>query len=380
MKIMFNTMNLGKGGAERVINILAGEFSNNNKIKIVTHLNMPVEYKFNDNIEIVSIEKKHRNSQICKFLSRISLNKLLRLKKEILSFKPDIIISFLPEPSFRILFLKKIDKRIKKIPVIVSVRNDPEEEYNNLLYKTIMKNLYPYANQLVLQTNDAKQYFKKEINYIGEVIPNPVSDEFLINRYEGEREKKIVAVGRLNKQKNYINMIDAFKIVNKTHNDYILEIYGDGFLKNDIQNYINENNLSDSIKLMGKTSNVKEAIYKATAFVMSSDYEGMPNALLEASCLGIPCVSTDCPCGGPKEILENGSCGLLVPVRDSIALANAICKLIDNPKLLIEFSKRCNENSIKYEKGRIIEMWKKIIDELNSTGGNIDEVVKSKMV
>ena len=105
MKILFNTMNLGKGGAERVINLLSNEFVKENEIKIITHLNMPIEYDFNKKIEIVTIEKKHSSNSFKKILSRISLLRLIKLKNEILNYNPDVIISFLPEPSFKVLFL-----------------------------------------------------------------------------------------------------------------------------------------------------------------------------------------------------------------------------------------------------------------------------------
>lgn len=363
MRILFNTMNLGKGGAERVINILSNEFVKKFDVKIVTNLNMPIEYEFDKNIEIVSIEKKHRTSFLGKMLSRISILKFFRLKNEVLNFVPDVIISFLPEPSFRILLLKKISKKIRNIPVIVSVRNDPNIEYNNPIYKLIMKKLYPYANQLVLQTNDSKNYFINNINFQGIVIQNPVSDSFLIDKYDGIREKRIVAVGRLNIQKNYKNMIDAFEIVSKKHNDFLFEIYGDGELRNELQNYIDDKKLHDTILLMGKVDNVKNVIYKATAFVMSSDYEGMPNSLLEAACLGVPCVSTNCPCGGPKDILDNGKNGVLVNVNDSNDLAKGIIKLIEDTNYSKKISTNANNNQNSYSIRIIIGKWMDCLNE-----------------
>ena len=362
MKIMFNCMGLGKGGAERVINILANSLSKDNNIKILTNIKSNPEYEFNKNILITSLTNS--NNSIIRKIRRISPIPILKMKKEIISFNPDVIISFLPEPSFRILFLKKTCKKIKNIPIIVSVRNDPNTEYKNGLFFYIMKKLYPYSDELVLQTNDAKKYFEEKINYKGIVIPNPVSDLFLIDRFQGIRKKVIVAIGRLEYQKNYYNMIDAFEMVNSKHNDYILNIYGDGYLKKNIEEYIKEKKLTNSIILKGKTNNVVEAIYDATAFVMSSDYEGMPNSLLEAACVGVPCISTDCPCGGPRDILQNGIGGILVKTNDSKEMADAICRVIENPKIATEMSTISSEKKDKYKKETIIQEWEKIIKKI----------------
>lgn len=363
MKILFNTMTLGKGGAERVINLLSNNFAKENEIKIITNINSKVEYQFDEKIDISSLSSKVTNDFTRK-LERISLVKLYKMKKEILKFKPDIIISFLPEPSFRVLALKKYCKKIRKIPIIVSVRNDPQIEYKNYIYKIIMKKLYPYADQLVLQTNDAKQYFIDNINFEGIVIQNPVSEEFIDKRFEGIREKRIVAVGRLEPQKNYKMLIDAFKIVHSKHKDYVLNIYGEGYLKDKIKKYIIEKNLQENVFLMGKVNNVKEVINKAEVFVMSSNYEGMPNALLEAACLGIPCVSTDCPCGGPREILKNGENGILIDVGDYKSLAKGILKIIENKNIGKEYGIKSNQNALNYSPKVIVKKWKKLIEKM----------------
>ena len=362
MKILFNTMTLGKGGAERVINILSNNFSNTNDVMIITNVNSNIDYAFNKNITVKSIAKKE--NKIIRKINRISIIKILNLKKEIIKFSPDIIISFLPEPSFRVLLLKKYSSKIKKIPIIVSVRNDPKTEYKNPLFYFVMKKLYPLATRLVLQTEDAKKYFKNTINIDGIVIANPVDDTFIEKMYDGIREKIIVAVGRLEPQKNYKMLIDAFEIVSKNHKDYILKIYGDGNLKNKIENYIYSKNLENKIILMGKVNNIKEEIFKATAFVMSSNYEGMPNSLLEAACLGLPCISTNCPCGGPNEILNKGKNGILINVNDFTELANKINFIIENLQIAKRYGENSNNDAYKYLSETVINKWMKIIDEL----------------
>ena len=108
MKIMFNTMGLGKGGAERVISILSNSLVNNNDVMIVTNISSKIEYQFDTRIKIKSLVKK--SNRLLRKFRRISPFILYRLKKTVLSYNPDIIVSFLPEPSFRLLFLKKYFK------------------------------------------------------------------------------------------------------------------------------------------------------------------------------------------------------------------------------------------------------------------------------
>ena len=363
MRILFNCMTLRKGGAERVINILANSFATNNEVMVVANVKNKIEYDFKKNIKIEALAKNDDNKFLRK-LQRISPFMMYKLKKYIISFQPDVIISFLPEPNFRLLFLKKYSKNIKNIPVIISVRNDPNTEYKSPIYHFLMKKLYPCANQMVLQTKDAKQYFINHINYNGVVIPNPVSDIFLVQPYKGIREKRFVAVGRLYQQKNYYNMIDAFGLFHKKHQDYILDIYGDGVLKEKIQKYINSKGLAHFISLKGKSDDIKSEIYNASAFILSSDYEGMPNSLLEAACLGIPCISTDCPCGGPRDILENGKNGILVPIKDSICLANAMNEIVEDKKMAKKLSCNSSSNSVKYKVECIVDNWKTEIQKI----------------
>lgn len=360
MRIMFNCLTLNKGGAERVINILANHFTLTNEVKIVTNMYSVPAYDFNKKIEIESLVSK-QDKKVFRKLRRFSPFMLLKLKKIILNYKPDVVISFLPEPNFKILFLKKYSKKIKSIPIIISVRNDPNSEYGTFLRFKIMKMLYPLADQMILQTDDAKKYFMSKIGYVGSVIHNPVDQQFLVKRFDGVRDKRIVAVGRLVPQKNYFNMIDAFEIFHRKYNEYILEIYGEGNLRKNLRKYINNKGLESHVLLKGKTNDIKSKIYKAAMFVMSSDYEGMPNSLLEASCLGIPCISTDCPCGGPKEILDNGNFGVLVPINNCDELAKGMIWIIENQKLIEEKCSLANNNEKKYSSNTIIKEWYKVI-------------------
>lgn len=324
MKIMFVLGSMGKGGAERVIANLSNNFINKYQVTIVTTRSCESMYKLDDRINILSLDQESKKKGlIFRTFKRIS-----RLRKIIKKDNPDIIVSLLPEPTFRVMIAKAFLHK----KTIISVRNDPNREYNNLIKKILVKILYTRADGFIFQTEDAKKWFSKKIQKKSTIIPNPINEAFICTPYKGKREKTIVNVGRLSDQKNQKLLIEAFAEICKKHSDYILKIYGDGVLKPELETLISELNISNNVKLMGETSDIKSEIQKAGIFVLSSNYEGMPNALIEAMAMGIPCISTDCPCGGPKFLFDNGKRGLLFPVGDKDALINKIELLINNPE------------------------------------------------
>ena len=199
------------------------------------------------------------------------------------------------------------------------------------------------ASGFVFQTNEAKNYYNRKIQSRSTIIANPLKVEELPTPYFGERERRVVAVGRLIPAKNYPNLIHAFLKFHEDNDDYRLEIYGDGVLKKELTKMINEYNASQFIKLMGSRKSVLEDIKTAAIYVLSSDIEGMPNALIEAMAMGIPCIATDCPSGGSKDLIQDGMNGLLAPVRNSDVLANSLSRYVEDDNL----SRMVSMNSIK---------------------------------
>jgi len=355
MNIMFSTGCLKKGGAERVISNLANYFINDNKVSIVTTIKGEQYYELDKNINVYSLDQ---GSNIENFLIK-NVKRIRNLKKIINKVKPDIIVSFLPEPSYRLLFLKIFNKNLK---VIVSVRNDPKIEYKNIISKLVMKLLYSKADGFVFQTEEAKNYFSKKIKNKSTIIPNPVNKNFICEPFFGKREKTIVTVGRLEKQKNHELLINAFSKIANKYRDYKLIIYGDGSLRTNLEEQIQRLKLENRVILAGQVDEIHKVIYKSGLFVLSSDYEGMPNCLLEAMALGIPCISTDCPCGGPKEIIDNGINGILVPTNDVSKMSKAIEKIILDDDKKISYSKESNKKiSLNFNPEVINKKWKDYI-------------------
>ncbi len=363
MKIMFCIGDLRKGGAERVITNLSNELCKKNSVTILTTTNKRIEYIVDNRVRLISIDNDSKK-ETEKFILYRNLYRIKRMKEIILNQKPDIIVSFLKEPCARALILKTFSRKIKKIPLIISIRNNPSNVFNKKIDKIMLKTIYNNADGYVFQTEEAKEYFNKEIQERSAIIANPINPEFICERYNGIRENKIVSVGKLMKQKNHKLLIEAFANINRKYPEYKLLIYGEGELREKLEERIRALKLEDKILLKGNSDNIKKEIYKSKIFVMTSDYEGMPNALMEAMAMGIPCISTDCPCGGPKSLIENEKNGLLIEVGDLNELQKSIIRLIEDNDLANQISKNANKIGQVFTTEKINQKWIEYINKI----------------
>lgn len=329
MKIAFCIGQLTKGGAERVVCNLANCFSKTDDITIISLRNDKPAYEIDKKINVIFLDREKKNKITKNLIRRKELKKILRKNNF------DAIICFLPEPSFLVLSLKKLITS----KIIVSVRNDPKIEYSSFIYNFLMKKLYTKADGFVFQTRDAQKYFVNEIQKKSKIILNSINPSFLINNKAEKRDNKIVSVGRLEEQKNQKNLILAFSNISKKYQNYKLIIYGEGSLRKELEDLISEKKLNDRVYLPGISDNIKDEIKNASIFVLPSNYEGLPNSLMEAMVLGVPCISTDCPCGGPKTLIQSGVNGILIPVNNVQALEKSIEDLLENDKLTKKISK-----------------------------------------
>lgn len=371
MKIMFVVNSMNKGGAERVIANLSSYFSKENDVNIVTIYNSVISYELAPNVNVLPLDdfktdlyselkpKENKIKKIWKYIKRIRKLNYYKTKK-----KPDIIISFSPVPSFLTLF----SNFSKKIKTIVSVRNDPQKEFKSKFFQILMNYLYPKADGIVFQTEDARSYFKESIIKKSIIIPNPINLDFVVQPFQGKRKKEIVNVARLEEQKNQKLLISAFNSVLKKHPAYKLTIYGEGKLRKELENLIKKLDLNQNVFLAGVSNQIKEDIYKARMFVLSSNYEGMPNALMEAMALGLPVISTDCPCGGPKFLIQNNENGILVPTGNVDALTNAMLKIIENEEFSSEIGMQANKLCEQLHPDKINKIWETYIFAVRDEG------------
>lgn len=359
MNIVFCLGSMGKGGAERVVSNLSNYLAEKgNNISIITTVLGNCEYEIDKSIKLYSLDEKNKSKN---FITK-NIKRLRNLKMLIKEISPDVIVSFLPEPSYRVLILRKF----LKIPTIVSVRNDPKIEYKSKISKIFMKFTYPMADGFVFQTEDAKEYFNKRIQKKSTIIPNPISKEFIEKDdfYYVSNSNKLINVGRLEEQKNQKLLLMAFKELSVQYPKLELYIYGEGSLRKEMENFIKDNNLTNKVFLPGEVNDIKNKLKEAKMFILTSNYEGMPNTLMEAMALGIPCISTDCPCGGPKFLIQNEENGILVPVNDQEALKKAIQELLNNKEKCEYIAQKANGICEKLNPDKINSTWEEFINEI----------------
>ena len=216
------------------------------------------------------------------------------------------------------------------VPVVVSERNDPNRHPESKVKRILRCLIYPFADGFIFQTKDASRYFSHAIQKRGTVLDNPLDTTRIPERHTGERKRTVVAAGRLHEQKNFDLLIRAFARFYKTHHDYSLIIYGEGPEKEKLHKLASSLGISGAVELAGQSKTLLEDINDSGMFVLSSDYEGMPNVLIEAMACGLPCIATDCPIGGVRSLVTSGENGLLIPVGDEDALHDAMVKLADD--------------------------------------------------
>lgn len=346
MRIRFYIPGLIGGGAERVVVNLANYFSEYHgyDVSVITLVEQIDTYNISPKVKIYPLW--HLNEKAPGII-RLT-KKLYRFVKISVREQADVNFIFLyPFNVIGLLFSKLIRGK-----VVCTERNYPGSySWYRMCLIDLLSNL---ADAWVFQTEDAKKMYSSKIKnqYI---IPNAVK---MINPPNDiVRENKIVAVGRLHPQKNFRMLIKAFSIIVDKFPEYNLCIYGQGNEYENLLNEVSELKIEGKVHFMGFVHNVHQQILSAEIFAMSSDYEGIPNALLEAMALGVPCVSTDCLGGGARLLIKNKENGILVPRNDAKAMANAIIELIENKELREKLSSNACRVRDDYSEKVIFEYW-----------------------
>lgn len=349
-RFMFYINTLSTGGAERVISQLANRFSDDGyEVMLVTSFPMDNEYPLVEKVERVNLESEEvHQSRFSRNITRVK-----KLRKLCRSHRPDVLISFMQEPNFRAI----LSTAGLPVKTIISVRNDPAREYAGRLGRLVGKYVLPMADGCVFQTEQAKQWFPKKLQNKSTIIFNEVSTVFF-DTLRDKQPKNIVAVGRLSEQKNHPMLIRAFARIAEKYPEQNLLIYGEGDCRSNLQNLIDQLNLKGRVYLMGATSQVADVLSTAAVFVLSSNYEGMPNALMEALAVGVPSISTDCPCGGPNALIEHEKNGLLIPVGDEESLVAAIDRLLSDSDFAKRIGDAARVSAERYMPKVVFESWK----------------------
>lgn len=356
--IVFYIATLTRGGAERVMVNLANYFdAKGYRVYMVTLEPDEGLYPMSNTIEKIVLEMSGNGSRIRNLISRVTM-----VRKIIKEHKADALVAFIGKTNLRGI----LAGLFTRTSVIVSVRSAPSREYGSKLQQFLAKVLFCFADGIVFQTKEAASFFPKYVQKKAKILLNPLSKEYVgveAMAYEKRREE-IVTVGRMDPVKNHALLVDAFALVAAQNPNVHLTIYGDGSCRKQIEEKREEYGLVDRISLPGDTRDILSHIRDAKLFVLSSDFEGMPNAVMEAMACGIPVISTDCPSGGARALVKEGETGLLVPVGKPDAMAEAILRLLNDRTLYDKIAENCHAFSKTLYPERVNGQWLEYIEDL----------------
>jgi GalNAc-alpha-(1->4)-GalNAc-alpha-(1->3)-diNAcBac-PP-undecaprenol alpha-1,4-N-acetyl-D-galactosaminyltransferase len=359
--------NFEAGGAQRVMTIMVNYWAEKGWIIHVFVLNgegKPPFYPLHPDViwQDLDLSKPLGNpfSAVIRMRER-----LRRLRLAIQQTSPDTVISFNDETNVITL----LATRGLRVPVIVSERNDPHCHAMKNPWRSLRPWTYRQAASVVSQTQYALEYFSGSIRSRGRVIPNPVIRTTEIGEIHGQHSPKhrgttILAMGRLDWQKGFDLLIEAFAKVSARHHDCTLEIWGEGQERGNLEKMIADKGLEEWIKMPGVTKVPYEKMRQADLFVLSSRYEGFPNVLCEAMACGMPVVSFNCH-SGPSEIVRDGIDGILVSPEDTSALADALYRLLTDETERKRLAARAIEIAERFGIDNIMDQWTRLIIELS---------------
>lgn len=379
MKIVYIHDTISKvGGVERIfaekMNYLAEVLDYEIYLITSSQGNHPFIYNLSSKIRHIDLDVNFHLQYKCKYPFRLwekwKMNKIFcfRLNCVLQDIKPNIIIGTTWKGDV-ICRLKCDAKKMIESHTARSYTGIDDSINRNLFVRFFSRKYISHKHSMIekesdvvvsLTKGDAVEWRKaKKV----EVIPNVTNVVRPNIPLEKANLKRIISAGRLEYQKGYDLLIDAWKFVKTKHSDWILNIYGDGSLKENIKEQISKLDIADCVILHDAHTTIYDEYLNNEFFVMSSRYEGWGLVLVEAMACGIPCIAFDCPYG-PSDIIEHGRNGLLVKNGDIEALADAICWMIEHEEERKQMGIAARETSKKFRPEVIMKQWDELFKEL----------------
>lgn len=360
-KICFLTTALIGGGAQRVMVNLANAFAKDGyNVHIVCFVtkNCTSLYKIHPDIKLHNVPREYERT------NRIVYARIKLLEALIMEMKPDVMIPFLmPIAAYASYVAKKLG-----IKIIMSERNDPYITPLDPYWRVRRDKIFKDADACVFQTESALNYFKKFKLKRCFIIRNPIDLTSIRNDIVpiNKRSMRVVCVAKFEPQKNLDFLLEIFAEFVKTHPNYILEIYGNDFHGHRLllkQKAI-AMGIEDKVFLNNVRSNILEIIYDARMSILPSKYEGMPNALIESVCIGIPSIASDCPAYGGRIIIENEKNGFLLEVNNKKAFLEKMCLIAEDDELANRISIEGRKSVSKFDIKNVYNSWRLVVEEI----------------
>lgn len=356
MKISFFIGEMGVGGAETVLAQIANHYVENKwEVVIVMLLGNQVareHFHLDERIKIKNLSHPDKS-----YFSN-SLSWLKSINKHFKTFKPDVVVSFVGRVNAVVLTASLFNK----IPNVVSERSDP---HNDGRGRTMLKYcdwVYKRANAIVFQTSYQQHCFSDKHQSRSHIIPNPINISNNSTAIE-EDPYLVVTAGRLHPAKNHKMLIRAMSIVRQVIPQVKCKIYGDGGLMSELRDLVKSEGLQDTVFLEGRKDNIGNYIGKAKVFAMSSDFEGLSNALMEAMMMGKICISTNY--NGVEDLIDDGKNGVIVPMGDEKAMAEAIIEALSSTDTKYDLMRdKAKEEMARCTPSHIMSRWDNVISAL----------------
>lgn len=340
------------GGTERVMSDMANYWNRCGwQITFVTWSNREVEdfYELCPGINRVWIDKstpdRSRIGQI-----RSNIVRIRKLRGLLSDVKPVAVLSFIDTSNIRTI----VAAMGLKLRVIVSERTNPGHSFGiPWQWRILRKKLYRYATIVVAQTADAARWIEQECSIKAHVIANPLRQ---LPEITNERERLILAVGRLSSEKGFDLLLRAFANTRTEFTNWRLVIIGSGPDRSELLSWCMQLSLADCVEFKEPVADIESWMSRASLVVQPSRFEGFPNVVLEAMGMGAAVISADCH-SGPGEIIHDGVDGRLVPVEDIAALTYAMIELMSEPALRNRMGLKATKVRQSYGQDRIMTEW-----------------------
>lgn len=363
------------GGAQRVMALMANYWVTHGRDVTLISLSPRSKdwFELHHRVKRVSLNLLSASAHLGQALAH-NAQRVLLLRDELKRLRPDIVISFMDTTNV----LTILASRGVGIPVIISERNHPHRHAMGFAWNTLRSLFYRRADALVIQSCKLRDWAGELAgNERVHIIPNPINPELtdsVRKARHGGNVRTVVAMGRLVRQKGFDLLIEAFSRCVGQHPEWSLVILGEGEERSNLESLIGARGLQNRVQLTGQVPCPRHILEQADLFVLSSRFEGFPNALLEAMACKLAVISTDCP-NGPQDIVRDGIDGLLIPSEDVNALTKSMDRLMADP---VE-RQRLGTNAVdvleRFSIVKIMSMWDELVARTCQRGirGNMDK-------
>ena len=353
--IAFLIMNFSNGGGtERVTSVIANNLSMRGYTVSVISCREGEKSRFyiKDDVTLLSLHGEQKTNA---FLRKIDT--VRQLQRFVLEHRIDVLVAV---DVALYLYLWPLQK--KHLCKCIAWEHFNYYSANSRLVKFSRKFAAENADcVIVLGKNDLRNYktHYKKINHI-EYVYNPIA--LSVDKTTAMDKKRVIAVGRLSRQKGFDLLLEAWKIVEANNTEWTLDVFGEGDLKKELQQQMDELGLKKA-HLCGFAKDIENEYINSSIFALSSRYEGFVLVLMEAQAKALPCVSFNCK-EGPAETIDDGVTGFLVEEGDVVGFADSLLKLMNDKKLRDSFSEHARKDLGRFDTNAVMEKWIKILGSL----------------